>query len=121
MNETISLDQPFNYEEVAKVTGKEYVLNVNRDGISTIPYRELKTKTYYTGVIDVDMPFDEKEVAKCTGEDYTRTLSRSDMPVPELPKDYYCLTGRMDCAMYKKLGKTCKKGYRTGICPQTDK
>jgi len=38
----IGIDQPFNYEEVVSVTGPEYVKNLQGDGISFIPYEELK-------------------------------------------------------------------------------
>jgi len=38
----IGIDQPFNYEEVVSVTGPEYVNNLQSDGISFIPYEELK-------------------------------------------------------------------------------
>jgi len=38
----IGIDYPFNYEEVASVTGPEYVLNLQHEGVSYIPYEELK-------------------------------------------------------------------------------
>jgi DNA-binding NtrC family response regulator len=38
----IGIDYPFNYEEVASITGPEYVLNMQHEGISYIPYEELK-------------------------------------------------------------------------------
>ena len=38
----IGIDQPFNYEEVVSVTGPEYVKNLQSDGISFMPYEELK-------------------------------------------------------------------------------
>ena len=38
----IGIDYPFNYEEVASITGPEYVLNMKHEGISYIPYEELK-------------------------------------------------------------------------------
>jgi len=38
----IGIDQPFNYEEVVSVTGPEYVNNLQSDGISFMPYEELK-------------------------------------------------------------------------------
>ncbi len=38
----IGIDQPFNYQEVISVTGPEYVENLQRDGLSFIPYEELK-------------------------------------------------------------------------------
>jgi len=39
----IDLDQPFDYKEVAAVTGSEYVRNLQRDGMSFIFYEELKS------------------------------------------------------------------------------
>jgi glycine cleavage system H lipoate-binding protein len=38
----ISIDQPFDYEEVVKVTGAEYVRNLHRDGAVFVPYEELR-------------------------------------------------------------------------------
>ena len=38
----IGIDMPFNYEEVVAVTGPEYVMNLNRDGMSFLSYEELK-------------------------------------------------------------------------------
>jgi CheY-like chemotaxis protein len=40
----IGIDLPFNYEEVISVTGPEYVKNLNRDGMSFVPYEELKKR-----------------------------------------------------------------------------
>jgi len=38
----ISIDQPFDYEEVVKVTGSEYVANLHHEGVSVPHYEELK-------------------------------------------------------------------------------
>jgi len=38
----IGIDSPFNYEEVLSITGPEYVLNMQHEGVSFIPYEELK-------------------------------------------------------------------------------
>jgi len=38
----ISMDQPFNYEEVVAITGSNYVQNLNYDGVICIPYEELR-------------------------------------------------------------------------------
>jgi DNA-binding response OmpR family regulator len=38
----IGIDQPFSYEEVASVTGPEYLMNLQGDGIAFVPYEELK-------------------------------------------------------------------------------
>jgi len=42
MKELISIDQPFNYEEVAAVTGPEYIENLVYDGVVQVPYETLK-------------------------------------------------------------------------------
>ncbi|MCK4789397.1 MAG: response regulator, partial [Desulfobacteraceae bacterium] len=92
----ISIDHPFNYEEVASITGPEYVLNLHRDGMSSIPYEELKSyeelrkdvallkEREAIDIVDVDIPFDRDEVAKYAGEEYAETLGPSDMPMPVL-------------------------------------
>ena len=38
----IGIDCPFNYEEVVSITGPEYVMHLQRDGFSFLPYEELK-------------------------------------------------------------------------------
>lgn len=38
----ISMDQPFDYEEVVAITGSNYVQNLNYDGVICIPYEELR-------------------------------------------------------------------------------
>ena len=38
----ISPDQPFDYEEVAAITGPEYVQYLERDGYAFLPYEQLK-------------------------------------------------------------------------------
>ncbi|MFC1813997.1 response regulator [Thermodesulfobacteriota bacterium] len=40
----IGIDCPFDYEEVVSITGPEYVLNMQRDGVAFIPYEELKVQ-----------------------------------------------------------------------------
>ena len=68
-------------------------------------------------MIDVDMPFARDEVAKYTGEEYAKALGPSDMPMPV--QEYYCeMGGRVCLDVFKKLGHTCKKGLKTGECPQ---
>ncbi len=107
----IGIDQPFDYNEVASVTGPEYIQNLHSDGVSAPYYAQLKenaarmikenaalaetTKKVAKGVsgpdaalsasrsIDVDIPFDMDEVAKVTGKEYAETIGPSDMPVVE--------------------------------------
>jgi ActR/RegA family two-component response regulator len=38
----IGIDSPFNYEETVSVTGPEYVLNIQHEGVVFMPYEELK-------------------------------------------------------------------------------
>ncbi len=38
----IGIDQPFSYEEVASITGPEYIMSLQSDGIAFVPYEELK-------------------------------------------------------------------------------
>jgi len=38
----ISIDQPFDYEEVIALTGSDYVQKLNYDGVIYIPYEELR-------------------------------------------------------------------------------
>jgi len=40
----IGIDCPFDYEEVVSITGPEYVLNMQRDGVAFVPYEELKVQ-----------------------------------------------------------------------------
>ncbi len=126
----VGIDQPFNYEEVAAVTGPEYIRNLHNDGISVPTYEELKANvarmtTAPRPQIDADIPFDADEVAEVTGEDYVRTLGPSDQPVVEItarePLEGFCETGAMVCDIFKKLGATCKAGTKSGVCPQAKK
>jgi len=123
----VGIDQPFNYEEVASVTGPEYLMNLQSDGIAFVPYEELKKKMTAVmakrrQVIDVDIPFARDEVAKQAGESYADTLGPSDMPSVSVPSpetlEYYCKVGLKVCDIYKKLGNTCKAGLKTSECPQ---
>jgi len=38
----ISIDKPFDYEEVVALTGSDFVQKLNYDGVICIPYEELK-------------------------------------------------------------------------------
>ena len=38
----ISIDQPFDYEEVVALTGSDYVQKLNYNGVICIPYEELR-------------------------------------------------------------------------------
>jgi DNA-binding response OmpR family regulator len=123
----IGIDQPFSYQEVASVTGPEYIDHMYGDGVVFVPYEELKARV--TPLlkkpkvsIDVDLPFDREEVAREVGERYADQLSRSDMPVIEVTiapaREELCTVGNMVCDIFNKLGATCKAGTKTGECPQ---
>jgi CheY-like chemotaxis protein len=123
----IGIDMPFDYDEVAAVTGPEYIKYMESDGFAYVPYEDLKQNVAdmpETGrkVIDADIPFDREEVAKYTGEAYADSLSRSDMPAVEVTVseslENYCEVGSMVCDIFKKLGATCKAGTKTNACPQ---
>jgi CheY-like chemotaxis protein len=123
----VGIDQPFSYEEVASITGPEYLMHLQSDGVAFVPYEELKAKMTASmakskQVIDVDIPFARDEVAEQAGEAYADSLGPSDMPAVSAPRpetlQYYCETGRKVCDIFKKLGNTCKAGLKTNVCPQ---
>ncbi|MFP4532096.1 MAG: response regulator [Desulfobacterales bacterium] len=130
----IGIDMPFNYEEVAAVTGPEYVHNLQSSEFAFMPYEQLKARMAAGNTAEEspvqrdeqkqrphepDMPFDTDEVSRYTGEEYTKTLGHSDMPVVEVKKpENYCETGQMVCEIFAKLGKTCKAGLKNQECPQ---
>ncbi|MBW2364747.1 MAG: response regulator [Deltaproteobacteria bacterium] len=123
----IGIDQPFNYEEVVSITGPEYIHHLSHEGVSFMPYEELKKNMEQMNakgktIIDVDIPFDMAQVADQTGEDYAQRFTRSDVPVVEVtvPENLenYCEMGNMVCDIFKKLGATCKAGTKTMECPQ---
>ncbi len=123
----IGIDQPFSYQEVASVTGPEYIDQLHSDGVVFVPYEELKANVARMRKkqkisIDVDMPFDREDVARTVGEQYADQLSRSDMPVVEVTiapaQEGLCAVGNMVCDIFNKLGATCKAGTKTGECPQ---
>ena len=124
----VGIDQPFDYEEVAAVTGPEYVQSLQNEGVAYIPYEELKKNIagmLESKPIDVDIPFDRDEVAAQTGEAYADQISRSDIPVVEITAsedvEGFCEMGSMVCDIFKKLGATCKAGTKTQKCPQLAK
>ncbi len=44
LKKLIGIDQPFSYEEVASITGPEYVRNLQSEGFAFVPYEELKQR-----------------------------------------------------------------------------
>jgi len=128
VKQLIGIDQPFDYKEVAAVTGPEYVQSLQNEGVAFVPYEELKknvAKMMQQGKIDVDIPFDRDEVAQQTGEAYADQASRSDMPVIEITAsdslEGFCEMGSMVCDIFKKLGATCKAGTKKALCPKLAK
>jgi len=123
----IGIDLPFSYEEVVSATGPEYIMSLQGDGISYVPYEELKARVVdmlprKRDVIDVDMPFQREQVARSAGETYADSLGPSDMPAVSAPSpetlEHYCKTGQKVCDIFKKLGNTCKAGLKSNECPQ---
>jgi heterodisulfide reductase subunit A2 len=45
----VGIDLPFDYEELVSITGPEYVRDLYRDGITVLPYEELKKN--FTGIL----------------------------------------------------------------------
>jgi CheY-like chemotaxis protein len=124
----IGIDQPFDYDEVAAVSGPEYIQNLRSDGVSIPFYEDLKAsvaKLDERSNIDVDVPFDAAEVAEVTGEAYVEQATRTDVPVVEISAseevEGFCEVGAMVCDIFKKLGATCKAGIKTAACPQLAK
>jgi DNA-binding response OmpR family regulator/flavodoxin len=124
----IGIDQPFDYEEVAAVSGPEYIHNLRSDGLSIPYYDDLKAnvaRLAERNKIDVDVPFDADEVARVTGKDYVVHATRTDVPAVEItasePVEGFCEVGAMVCDIFKKLGATCKAGTKTAACPQLAK
>ncbi|MGB5987862.1 MAG: response regulator, partial [Desulfobacterales bacterium] len=124
----IGIDQPFDYEEVAAVSGPEYIHNLRSDGVSIPFYDDLKAnvaKLEARNKIDVDVPFDVDEVAQVTGKAYAEHATRTDVPVVEITAreqmEGFCEVGAMVCDIFKKLGATCKAGVKTAACPQLAK
>ena len=124
----IGIDQPFDYEEVAAVSGPEYIHNLRSDGVSIPYYEDLKAnlaRLAERNKIDVDVPFDADEVAQVTGRAYVDHATRTDVPTVEItasePVEGFCEVGDMVCDIFKKLGATCKAGTKTAACPQLAK
>jgi len=124
----IGIDQPFDYDEVAAVSGPEYIHNLRTDGVSIPFYDELKAnvaKLEERAKIDVDVPFDAAEVARVTGQEYVEHATRTDVPAVEITAseavEGFCEVGSMVCDIFKKLGATCKAGIKTAACPQLKK
>ncbi|MBR9984638.1 MAG: response regulator [Desulfosarcina sp.] len=124
----IGIDQPFDYEAVAAVSGPEYIHNLRSDGVSIPYYEDLKAnlaRLAERNKIDVDVPFDADEVAQVTGRAYADHATRTDVPTVEItasePVEGFCEVGDMVCDIFTKLGATCKAGTKTAACPHLAK
>ena len=62
----IGIDSPFNYEEVVSITGPEYVLNMQHEGVAFIPYEELKQNVARMTAKEPERPADVIEFSKET-------------------------------------------------------
>jgi DNA-binding response OmpR family regulator len=62
----IGIDSPFNYEEVVSITGPEYVLNMQHEGVAFIPYEELKQNVARMMSKEPERPADVIEFSKET-------------------------------------------------------
>ena len=62
----IGIDSPFNYEEVVSITGPEYVLNMQHEGVAFIPYEELKKNVARMMSKEPERPADVIEFSKET-------------------------------------------------------
>jgi CheY-like chemotaxis protein len=62
----IGIDSPFNYEEVVSITGPEYVLNMQHEGVAFMPYEELKQNVARMTAKEPERPADVIEFSKET-------------------------------------------------------
>jgi DNA-binding response OmpR family regulator len=91
--ELIGIDMPFNYEEVVSITGPEYVMNLDRDGMSFIPYEELKKR--------ISLQLETETAAEADFHEY-----------PELPPHKNILIIDDEAAVNNNIRKILlKKGY----------
>ncbi len=62
----IGIDFPFNYEEMVSLTGPEYVLNLQHEGVAYMPYEELKQNVARMMSKEPERPADVIEFSKET-------------------------------------------------------
>ena len=62
----ISIDQPFNYEEVAAITGPDYVLNLHHEDTVVTPYEQLKQQM--ASLLQKPAPIQEKQQQQPAGK-----------------------------------------------------
>jgi DNA-binding response OmpR family regulator len=69
----IGIDQPFSYEEVASITGPEYVRNLHSEGFAFVPYEELKQRV--SGLMEKDAP------RKAVVHEFAKRVEKEDVLV----------------------------------------
>jgi len=69
----IGIDQPFSYEEVASITGPEYVRNLQSEGFAFVPYEELKQRI--SGLMEKEAP------RKAVVHEFAKRVEREDVLV----------------------------------------
>jgi len=72
----ISIDQPFDYEEVAAITGSDYVRYLSHEDLSILPYEELKKSMSMKTQDEVKITMDSSSVF--TEPDYRNILVIDD-------------------------------------------
>lgn len=73
LKKLIGIDQPFSYEEVASITGPEYVRNLHSEGFAFVPYEELKQRI--SGLMEKEAP------RKAVVHEFAKTVEREDVLV----------------------------------------
>jgi CheY-like chemotaxis protein len=73
LKKLIGIDQPFSYEEVASITGPEYVRNLQNEGFAFVPYEELKQRI--SGLMEKEAP------RKAVVHEFAKTVEREDVLV----------------------------------------
>ena len=73
LKKLIGIDQPFSYEEVASVTGPEYIRNLQNEGFAFVPYEELKQRV--SGLMEKEAP------RKAVVHEFAKRVEREDVLV----------------------------------------
>ncbi len=73
LKKLIGIDQPFSYEEVASITGPEYVRNLQSEGFAFVPYEELKQRV--SGLMEKEAP------RKAVVHEFAKRVEKEDVLV----------------------------------------
>jgi len=106
VRQLVGIDMPFDYNEVAAVTGPEYVRNLHGEGVAFMPYDEVKRK--YQALVGKAEP-----ASAPAGAEAPEPVEQAAGAL-----ENFCEVGNMVCDIYKKLGDTCKAGIKTAACPR---